>query len=137
MAQWKLSLVSKLLILSLCCTFAFGRLNTVFGGIGLMSDIVHISRVYIDANETEPVQTVIKKFPITGTAYSVPLSGILITDLGSPGNYGHYYLREGGPGHFNSTIEVTSDKNKNVTATITYYVITTCRTLLCEFLGKH
>ncbi|XP_075166468.1 uncharacterized protein LOC142238657 [Haematobia irritans] len=114
MAHWKLPFVSKLLILSLCCTFACGTLVQFLGIIGDNSVVIYTDYVNIGANKTKPVTV----------KYDRPnkrIDAIRIADFGKPGSYAHYYLREGGPGYFNATIEITSEKYAPVHAEITYF----------------
>ncbi|XP_075168140.1 uncharacterized protein LOC142240319 [Haematobia irritans] len=122
MAHLKISLITIFLILVPYKTFVFGLSSFYWGHIKKNHDILHSDRVDITPKLTEPLQTVTVQFPGPGKTNPTPLAAILVHDYSSPGSYGHFYIRDGGPGYNYSTVEITPENFQPVKATITYII---------------
>ncbi|XP_061390369.1 uncharacterized protein LOC133325663 [Musca vetustissima] len=94
--------------------------NITWGYIGPYDRIIARDFVQHEANWFTKHKEIVN-YPPKGHQSFRQLSAIRVLDLGGKKNFGYATLLKGGPGHFNSTIEVRSQARKPVNMTIEYF----------------
>ncbi|NP_001298169.1 uncharacterized LOC106089093 precursor [Stomoxys calcitrans] len=116
------SLIRVLVLLAAVLALSVGVLgnNATWGHIGYFDRVIARDRVEHPANWfTKHKETIL--YPPKGHENFNILTAIRVTDYGGPKNFGQATLLQGGPGHFNATIEVRSQTRRPLNMTIEYF----------------